>query len=315
MTASAPKKLPSGSRKKNFWLTTMLLPGAIWLLLIRYLPIFGITIAFKNYRAYKPNTFWNNIIQSEWVGFKNFEFLKSPDTLQMIRNTLGYNIVWIILGLIISVAFAIMMSELRNRFLAKTYQTMMFFPYFLSWVVASYFVLAFLDPTSGLIPAMQRQAGVKITSFYQDTTWWPLILTLCNLWKNIGYSAVLYLAAIIGIDTSQYEAAAVDGATKWQQIWHVTLPNIRTMIIILLIMNVGKIFNADFGLFYNVPQNSGMLYPVTQVVDTYVYRAYANTHNLGMSTAAGFLQNLVGFFCIIGTNAIVRKLDPDSSLF
>ena len=315
MSKPVSGKISSGSRKRNFWLTTMVLPGAIWLLLIRYLPIFGITIAFKNYRAYKPNTFWNNIIQSEWVGLKNFEFLKSPDTLVMIRNTLCYNIVWIILGLIISVAFAVMMSELRNRFLAKTYQTMMFFPYFLSWVVASYFVLAFLDPTSGLIPSLQRQAGEKAISFYQDTTWWPLILTLCNVWKNTGYSAVLYLAAITGIDTSQYEAAAVDGATKWQQIWHVTLPNIRTMIIILLIMNVGKIFNADFGLFYNVPQNSGMLYPVTQVVDTYVYRAYANTHNLGMSTAAGFLQNLVGFFCIIGTNAIVRKIDSDSSLF
>lgn len=301
--------------KKNLWLTTMVLPGAVWLLLIRYLPIFGITIAFKNYRAYKPNTFWNNIIQSEWVGLKNFGFLKSPDTLQMIRNTLGYNLLWIALGLVIAVAFAIMMSELRNRFLAKTYQTMMFFPYFLSWVVASYFVLAFLDPTRGLIPTLQKSMGIKPDNFYNETKWWPLILTLCDMWKNIGYSAVLYLAAITGIDTTLYEAAAVDGANKWQQIWHVTLPNIRTMIIILLILNVGKIFNADFGLFYSVPQNSGMLYPVTQVVDTYVYRAYANTHNLGMSTAAGFLQNMVGFICIIGANAVVRKLDPESSLF
>ena len=192
---------------------------------------------------------------------------------------------------------------------------MMFFPYFLSWVVASYFVLAFLDPTSGMIPFMQKAAGQKVTNFYHDTTWWPLILTICNLWKNLGYSSVLYLAAITGIDTTQYEAAAVDGATKWQQIWHVTLPGIRPMIVILLIMNVGKIFNADFGLFYNVPQNSGSLYPVTQVVDTYVYRAYANTHNLGMSSAAGFLQSFIGLICIIGANSLVRKIDPDSSLF
>ena len=262
--------ITSARRKKNFWLTTMLLPGAIWLLLLRYLPMLGITIAFKNYRAFKPNTFWNNIIKSDWVGLKNFEFLKGPDTAVMIRNTLGYNILWIVLGLIISVAFAVMMSELSTRFIAKSYQTMMFFPYFLSWVVASYFV---------------------------------------------GYSTVLYLAAITGIDTTQYEAAAIDGATKWQQVRYVTLPNIRTMIIILLIMNVGKIFNADFGLFYNVPQNSGSLYPVTQVVDTFVYRAYANTHNLGMSSAAGFLQSAVGLVCIVGTNAIVRKIDPDSSLF
>ena len=301
--------------KKTFWLTTMMLPGAVWLLLIRYLPMFGIVIAFKNYRAFRPNTFWNNIVKSEWVGLKNFEFLKSPDTGIMIRNTLGYNLLWILLGLVISVAFAVMMSELTTRFLAKTYQTMMFFPYFLSWVVASYFVLAFLDPTSGMIPFMQKAAGQKVTNFYHDTTWWPLILTICNLWKNLGYSSVLYLAAITGIDTTQYEAAAVDGATKWQQIWHVTLPGIRPMIVILLIMNVGKIFNADFGLFYNVPQNSGSLYPVTQVVDTYVYRAYANTHNLGMSSAAGVLQSFIGLICIIGANSLVRKIDPDSSLF
>ena len=312
---SAARKPNSAARKRNFWLTTMVLPGAIWLLLIRYLPMFGIVIAFKNYRAFRPNTFWNNIVRSEFVGLKNFQFLNSPDTLVMVRNTLGYNLLWILLGLIISVAFAIMMSELTTRFLAKTYQTMMFFPYFLSWVVASYFVLAFLDPTSGMIPSMQKAAGQPVTSFYHETTWWPLILTLCNLWKNLGYSSVLYLAAITGIDTSQYEAAAVDGASKWQQILHVTLPNLRPMIVILLIMNIGKIFNADFGLFYNVPQNSGSLYPVTQVVDTYVYRAYANTHNLGMSAAAGFLQSAVGLLCIVGANGLVRKIDPESSLF
>lgn len=300
---------------KNLWLLTMVLPGAIWLLLVRYLPMFGVIIAFKNYRAYKPNTFWNNIYQSQWVGLKNFEFLNSPETAVMIRNTLGYNILWILLGLVISVAFAIMMSEMSKRFLAKVYQTLMFFPYFLSWVVASYFVLAFLDPTSGMIPAMQKRMGVPVTNFYHDTQPWPFILTLCSLWKNMGYSSVLYLAAITGIDATQYEAAAVDGATKWQQVWHVTLPNIRTMIVILLIMNVGKIFNADFGLFYNVPQNSGSLYPVTQVIDTYVYRAYANTHNMGMSSAAGLLQSVIGFVCIFATNAIVRRIDPESTLF
>ena len=301
--------------RKNLWLTTMVLPGAVWLLLIRYLPMYGILIAFKRYRSYKPNTFWNNIAKSEWVGLKNFEFLKSPDTLVMLRNTLGYNILWILLGLVISVAFAVMMSELRCRFAAKAYQTLMFFPYFLSWVVASYFVLAFLDPTSGMIPTLQKNMGYTPTNFYHDTTYWPLILTLCNVWKQTGYSTVLYLAAITGLDVTLYEAAAVDGATKWQQIRHITLPGIRTMIIILLIMNVGRIFNSYFGLFYNVPQNSGSLYPVTQVVDTYVYRAYANTNNMGMSSAASLLQNVVGFICIVGANAVVRRLDSESALF
>lgn len=314
-TGARPRRSSLAAKKKTFWLTTMMLPGAVWLLLVRYLPMFGIVIAFKNYRAFRPNTFWNNIVKSEWVGLKNFEFLNSPDTSVMIRNTLGYNLLWIVLGLVISVAFAVMMSELTSRFMAKAYQTMMFFPYFLSWVVASYFVLAFLDPTSGMIPSMQKASGLPVSNFYHETTWWPLILTICNLWKNLGYSSVLYLAAITGIDTTQYEAAAVDGASKWQQIWHVTLPGIRPMIIILLIMNIGKIFNADFGLFYNVPQNSGSLYPVTQVVDTYVYRAYANTHNLGMSSAAGLLQSVVGLVCILGANALVRRIDPESSLF
>jgi len=319
-----PKRVPDlrasgrfSKAKKTLMLLTMVAPGAIWLLLLRYLPMGGIILAFKNYKIYpKDPTFLNNLIHSKWVGLDNFKFLfTTGDSWVMIRNTLAYNIVFIILGVIIPVAFAIMMSELRNRFAAKAYQTMMFFPYFLSWVVASYFVMAFLDPTSGMIPALQKSMGIKPTNFYHDTTYWPLILTLCSMWKNIGYSSVLYLAAITGIDTSLYEAAAVDGATKWQQVKNITLPSIRTMIIILLIMNVGKIFNADFGLFYNVPQNSGSLYPVTQVIDTYVYRAYANTHNMGMSSAAGLLQSVVGCFCILITNGIVRKMDPDSALF
>lgn len=319
-TAPSLKKRAGGirlsMRKKTASLLSMAAPGALWLVLLRYLPMFGIVIAFKDYRAFRPNTFWNNILKSEWVGFKNFDFLfKSPDTAVMIRNTLGYNIVWILLGLVIAVTFAVMMSELNNRFAAKAYQTMMFFPYFLSWVVASYFVLAFLDPTRGMIPRLQRAAGLEATNFYHETASWPIILTLADMWKYVGYSSVLYLAAITGIDATQYEAAAVDGATKWQQVWNVTLPNIRTMIVILLIMNVGRIFNSDFGLFYNVPQNSGSLYPVTQVIDTYVYRAYVNSHNIGLSAAAGLAQNAVGFICILGANAIVRRVDAESALF
>lgn len=308
--------LMGSQRKKALLLCSMVAPGALWLLLLRYLPMFGIVLAFKDYRAYKPNTFWNNILQSEWVGFKNFAFLfKSPDTGVMIRNTLLYNLTFIILGLVIAVAFAIMLSELTRRFAAKTYQTLMFFPYFLSWVVASYFLLAFLDQTSGMIPNLQRLSGQTAIDWYQSPEYWPSILIGANLWKNLGYSTVLYLAAITGIDRTQYEAAAVDGATKWQQIRHVTLPNLRTMIIILFILNVGKIFNADFGLFYNVPLNSGSLYSTTQVIDTYVYRAYMNSGSVGMSSAAGLLQNAVGFVCILATNTIVRRVDPESSLF
>ena len=312
-----PKRVPDlrasgrfSKAKKTLMLLSMVAPGALWLLLLRYLPMGGIILAFKNYKIYpKDPTFLNNLIHSKWVGLDNFKFLfTTGDSWVMIRNTLAYNIVFIILGVIIPVAFAVMMSELSKKFVAKTYQTLMFFPYFLSWVVVSYFLNAFIDAQYGLIPMAQRAAGETAVS-------WPYIIVFANLWKNVGYSTVLYLAAITGIDQTQYEAAAIDGASKWQQILHVTLPNLRTMIAILFILNVGKIFNADFGLFWNVPMQNGALFSVTQVIDTYIYRVLMNTGNIGQSTAAGLLQNIVGFICIIGANAVVKKIDSDSTLF
>ena len=303
--------------KKTFILTTMVLPGVIWLILLRYLPMFGVVLSFKDYRIYsKAPSLINNIIHSKWTGFENFKFLfATSDSWVMIRNTIGYNALWIVLGLVIAVAFAIMLNEITNKFTAKTYQTMMFFPYFLSWVVVSYFVFSFLSPERGLITHMQQNTGIIPTEWYNDAAPWPYILTISNLWKNIGYSCVLYLAGISGIDATQYEAARIDGVSKWQQVRYVTLPHLRPMIIILFILSVGRIFNADFGLFYSVPMNSGPLFPATQVVDTYVYRALMNTGDVGMSSAAGLLQNLVGFICIMFANTIVRKVDPDSSLF
>ena len=319
-----PKRVPDlrasgrfSRAKKTLMLLTMVAPGAVWLLLLRYLPMGGIILAFKNYKIYpKDPTFLNNLIHSKWVGLDNFKFLfTTGDSWVMIRNTLAYNIVFIILGVIIPVAFAVMMSELSKKFVAKTYQTLMFFPYFLSWVVVSYFLNAFIDAQYGLIPMAQRAAGEAAVSWYTTPGPWPYIIVFANLWKNVGYSTVLYLAAITGIDQTQYEAAAIDGASKWQQILHVTLPNLRTMIAILFILNVGKIFNADFGLFWNVPMQNGALFSVTQVIDTYIYRVLMNTGNIGQSTAAGLLQNIVGFICIIGANAVVKKIDSDSTLF
>ena len=319
-----PKRVPDlrasgrfSKAKKTLMLLSMVAPGAIWLLLLRYLPMGGIILAFKNYKIYpKDPTFLNNLIHSKWVGLDNFKFLfTTGDSWVMIRNTLAYNIVFIILGVIIPVAFAVIMSELSKKFVAKTYQTLMFFPYFLSWVVVSYFLNAFIDAQYGLIPMAQRAAGETAVSWYTTPGPWPYIIVFANLWKNVGYSTVLYLAAITGIDQTQYEAAAIDGASKWQQILHVTLPNLRTMIAILFILNVGKIFNADFGLFWNVPMQNGALFSVTQVIDTYIYRVLMNTGHIGQSTAAGLLQNIVGFICIIGANAVVKNIDSDSTLF
>ncbi len=321
MSKKANKKTKASqgyaSTKKTLLLLSMVAPGAIWLLLLRYLPMFGITIAFKNYKVYtKAPSLINNVLHSEWVGLKNFKFLfATTESLKIIRNTLCYNVIFIVLGLVLSVIFAIMLNEITNKFVAKSYQTLMFFPYFLSWVVASYFILAFFDSTRGLIPHWQESLGITPINWYGEPKYWPFILIVANLWKNIGYNTILYLAAITGIDQSQYEAASIDGATKLQQIRYVTLPHIKPMIIILFILNVGKIINADFGLFYSVPMNQGSLYPATQVIDTYIYNVMNTTQNMGMSTAAGLLQNVVGFICIMAANTIVRKIDADSSLF
>lgn len=316
----APNRLASGrfaKYKKTLVLLTMVAPAAIWLLLLRYLPMGGIVLAFKDYKINPRNpSFISNLLSSKWVGLKNFEYLFKTDSAWiMFRNTLGYNIVFIILGVIIPVAFAIMMNELTRKFVRKTYQTMMFFPYFLSWVVVSYFLNAFLDAQYGMIPAMQAAAGREVTSWYTTPGPWPYLLVFANLWKNVGYSTVLYLAAITGIDANQYEAAAIDGASKWQQVLYVTIPHLRTMICILFIMNVGRIFASDFGLFYNVPMQNGALFSVTQTIDTYVYRAYIATGNPGQSSAAGLLQNVLGFICILSANAIVKKVDADSAMF
>lgn len=317
---TAAEKQPmikSAKRKKTLLLLTMVAPGAIWLILLRYLPMAGIILSFKDYKIYtKDPSFINNLVHSEWVGFDNFKFLfQTSDSWKIIRNTIGYNALWIVMGLVISVSFAIMLNEITRKFVAKSYQTLMFFPYFLSWVVASYFVLAFLEPTNGLLVRWQQAQGMEVINWYFDPKPWPYLLTFSQMWKTLGYSTVLYLATITGIDQTQYEAANIDGATKWQQIKYITIPHMKTMMIILFIMNVGNICRADFGLFYNVTMNSGPLYPTTQVIDTFVYNALQATNDIGMSSAAGFLQNIVGFICIMTANMIVRKVDEESSLF
>ena len=256
-----PSKMKSASKKKTLMLTTMVLPGAIWLLLLRYLPLGGIIMAFQDYKIYtKAPSFINNLKNSAFVGFKNFKFLfATSDTWVMVRNTLGYNLVFIVLGLVISVAFAVMLNEVTHKFAAKTYQTLMFFPYFMSWVVASYFLQAFLDPTRGLIPHMQSNMGVTVTDFYNNTKPWPFLLVLCNVWKNTGYSVVLYLSAITGIDASQYEAASIDGASKWQQVLYVTLPHLKTMIIIFLVFFI-MILQGFFESTFVIPLIGIMLF-------------------------------------------------------
>lgn len=296
---------------RNKVLLFMVLPGTLWFLFFSYLPMAGTVIAFKEYR-FSRDGFWASIINSKWVGWDNFKFLFSTNDAYLItRNTLLYNIAFIVLGLILSVLMAVVLSEIANKKLAKFYQTGMFLPYFLSWVVVGYFAFSFLSSERGLLNAM---FGSNI-SWYSESKYWPFIIIFVFLWKAVGYNSVVYLAAIMGIDKSLYEAAMIDGASKLQQIRSITLPMLKPIIIIMTLLAIGKIFYADFGLFYQVPRDSGTLYSVTNVIDTYVYRGLKTTGEIGMSTAAGLYQSVVGFVLVLTSNYIVRKFDKDSALF
>lgn len=311
------------NKKKGFlyqlrtqWpLFLMLAPGAIMLIINNYIPMFGIIIAFKRYRFH--GNFFTSLLKSEWVGLKNFEFfIKTPYAVQMTRNTLLYNAVFIILGLIVPVFCAIALTELRNKKLSKFYQSIVFLPYFLSWIVVSYLAYSMLAVEAGFInKSVLTQLGIAPIEWYSEAKYWPFILVFFQLWKYTGYNIVVYLAAITGIDTEFYEAASIDGATKWQQIRHITIPMLQTLMIILTLLAVGRIFNADFGLFYNVPRNQGVLQTATQVIDTYVYSALRNTNNIGMASAAGTYQAIVGCITVFSANLIVRRIDKESALF
>ncbi|MGN0178006.1 MAG: ABC transporter permease [Monoglobaceae bacterium] len=297
--------------KKNFEYLIMVLPGFVQIILFNYLPLFGLVIAFKSIDYRK------GIFGSPWVGLKNFEFLfKNPDVFVVVRNTLLYNLAFIVLGLVIPVLFAILLSQIRNKFLPKLYQSIMFLPHFLSWVIVSYVVLALLDYNMGMINnTIIKAFGGEAVKWYQTPKYWPFILIFVHTWKIAGYNSVMYLAAITGIDESLYEAASIDGANKFQQTMKITIPAIRPMMIILTILAIGKIFNADFGLFYNVPLNSGTLLPVTNVIDTFVYNALKTTGDIGMASAAGFLQSVLGFILVFTANRIVNKIDSSNALF
>lgn len=300
---------------ENKSLLVMLLPGFIWLVIFCYLPMFGVVIAFKDFRI-SPNGFFESLRLSEWIGWDNFRFLfASQDAWVITRNTILYNVVGICLSTFCTVLLAIILSQMANKRLIKRLQTAMIFPNFLSWVVISYFVYAFLSTDKGLVNSILSNFGIDAVNWYSEPKYWPFIIVFTSLWKGVGYGSIIYYASIMGIDSNYYEAALVDGATKWQQIKHVTLPHLRSIVVIMLILSVGSIFRADFGLFYQLPRNSGALYDVTNVLDTYVYRGLMNNGDIGMSTAAGLYQSSVGFVLILITNKIVNKLDPSSALF
>jgi putative aldouronate transport system permease protein len=273
--------------------------------------MFGIVIAFKNIN------FARGIWGSEWIGFKNFEYLfKTKDAYIITRNTLLYNLSFIFLNTAIAISLAILLTEIRKRILSRAYQTMILLPHLISMVIVGYLVLGFLDVEKGFMnKTLLPLFGLEPISWYSETKYWPWILTIVHAWKGVGHLCIIYLAAIIGIDHEYYEAAKIDGANRWQQIQTITIPLIAPVITIMTLLAIGRIFYSDFGLFFQVPLNTGALMPVTNTIDTYVYRALINMGDIGMSSAAGLYQALVGFVLVLASNAVVRKFNKDNALF
>lgn len=289
----------------------MFLPAGIYFFINNYLPMGGLVIAFK-----KIN-FNLGIWKSPWVGLKNFEYLfKTSDAWIITRNTLLYNVLFIALNTVVCVALAILLNEIRNKMAKNFLQSILMLPYLISMVIISYLVYGFLSGESGFINnTVLKALGMEKVSWYAQEKYWPFILTFVQLWKNCGYLSIVYFSAVVGIDPTYYEAAALDGATKWQQIRHVVLPELTSVITIMVLLGVSKIFYSDFGLFYQVPMNAGALYNVTNTIDVYVYNALLSVGNISMSSAAGFYQSVVGFAVVILANWMVKRRNPDNALF
>ena len=297
--------------KNTLSLLLIALPGIAYLIINNYIPIMGIFIAFKKFSYAK------GIWESPWCGFDNFKFLFLTDDAWVItRNTLLYNLAFIVIGTVISVIFAILLQELGEMIRGKFFQSVLLFPHLLSWVVTAYLVYALLGSTTGFVNNTILNAfGKDGVDWYTAKAAWPFVLVIVYLWKNAGYNAIVYMAGIAGIDKEIYEAAKIDGASKLKQITSITLPLLKPTIVIMTLMAIGRVFYSDFGLFYQVPMNQGALYNVTQTIDTYVYRALLQRNDIAMSSAASFIQSIVGFIFIVTANQIIKKYDEKSSLF
>ena len=292
------------------WLWLMALPGMAIVFVFNYLPMFGVILAFKDYKIA------DGILGSKWVGFDNFKYLFSTrDAWNITYNTLFLNSLFILTGTVGGILIALLVNEVNNKWLVKFYQSAMFLPYFISWVIVSYFVYSLLSYDMGMINSILSSFGMEPVQWYNEPQLWPAILTIVNLWKGVGYGSVIYLAGIMGIDGELYEAATIDGASKFQQVTRITLPLLSPLIITLTLMSIGRIFFADFGLFYNVTLDNGGLYSTTNVIDTYVFRALKFSGDVGMASAAGFYQAFVGFLLVLASNLFVRKINPERALF
>lgn len=301
--------------KSDWQLYSLSLIPILVIFIFRYLPMGGLIIAFKNYK------FSKGIFGSDWVGLQNFEFFfKSNVFAQLVKNTLWNNVLFIVFGTVASLLVAVLLFELKSRNATKVFQTLMITPYFMSWVIVAYMVYAILNPGYGYLAQVLSLFGIEPIDWYSKPAAWPTILTITYVWKNVGMDSVVYYAALMGLDTTLFEAAEIDGANKVQRTWSIVLPSLIPLISILTILKIGNIFRADFGLFYTVTQDgaNGNLYSTTNVIDTYIFRTFRENstgNSYGLTTAVGLLQSLVGMITVLITNWGARKIDPDTALF
>lgn len=298
--------------KLKRWLPVFLmgLPGLIYFFINCYMPLYGMLIAFKKFDYSK------GVLGSEWNGLENFRYLfATKDAWVITRNTLLYNVAFMVLNAVLGVALAIFLNEIRKKSSKKIYQTVLLLPYVMSYVVISYFTYAFLGDSNGLVNGLLERMGIGKIAFYANAKYWPWVLILVYVWKNIGYQMVIYLSTIVGIDVSYYEAAELDGATKWQQIRYITLPRLKPTIIMMTTIAMGMIFRSDFGLFYQTPRNQGLLYSATDTIDTYVFRALVGNGNIAMSSSAAFYQSIICFITIMVFNGIMNRVSREDALF
>lgn len=292
----------------------MVIPGLLYFIINNYIPMAGIAIAFKKI------DYSMGIMKSPWVGLDNFELLFahsgsifSSDAFIITRNTLLYNLVFIILGIAMGILVGICLADIFSKTLQKVFQTSILLPQLISMVIVAYIVYAFFSNEAGMVNKMLGEGNE--VNFYASKQYWPFILVFVFIWKQLGYNAIIFLSSIVGLDQSIYEAARVDGASKWYQIRHITLPLLKPTIITLLLLQVGRIFYSDFGLFYQVPMDSGALYSVTNTIDTYVYRSLMVLNNISTASAASTYQAIIGFVIVFAVNMIVRKFDKENAMF
>lgn len=303
------KRKGLSARMDNFELLALTVPALLYFFIFHYTPMFGIIIAFKNY------SYSLGIFRSEWIGLKNFEFFfTSQDAWRVTRNTVCYSAANIVLGIVVPVFIALLLYELRSRTLIKIYQTIMILPHFMSWVIVGFITYALLDPRLGVFNQILTALSIEGIQWYSTPRIWPFILLGTNIWKTVGMNTIVYYAALMGADQELYDAAAIDGATRWKQTLHISIPILIPLMTILSILAVGSLFRGDFGLFYQIPRDVGVLYPVTDVIDTYIFRGLRGG-DIGATAAVGLFQSFVGLVLVVGTNFIVNKIDSERSLF